>query len=215
MNRFCRAVKSLSIKLPFWLSQKRFCERNGLKKKTKLMTGAVPTIQSETKPVVASEPQKEPGRVSNRMLLLQSSDKRPCTLSKTVHKLESLPLWEYYVHKTTTIIFWACYSSFYCAVDERLKQEKTKHCTYSSKRCECASSQVIQQLSVAVTGFSGLWRKKVYEQDGPEEPNNFNPWSCLIRATENRQSPRKHVQDIRLYSYFFCKNVGPITMLRN
>ena len=191
---FVRPSSHSVLNFPFdWTSQKRFCERNGLKKQTKLMTGAVPTIQSETKAVVASEPQKEPGRASNRMLLLQSSDKRPCTLSKTVHKLESLPLWEYYVHKTY---------NHNCAVDERLKQDKTKHCTYRSKRCEFASSQVIQQLSVAVTGFSGLWRKKVYEQDGPEEPNNY-PWSCLIRATENRQSPRKHVQDIWLYSYFF------------
>ena len=72
------------------------------------------------------------------------------------------------------------YNPFYCAVDERLKQDKTKHCTYRSKLCDFASSQVIQQLSVAVTGLFGLSRKKDYEQDRPEEPNNFNPWSCLI-----------------------------------
>ena len=68
-----------------------------------------------------------------------------------------------------------------------------------------ASSQVnIQQLSVAVAGLSGLSRKKDYKQDRPEEPNN--PWSCLIRATENRQSHRKRVQDIydtTLFVLFF------------
>ena len=30
----------------------------------------------------------------------------------------------------------------------------------------CVDSQVIQQLFVTVTGFSGLSRKNVYEQDG-------------------------------------------------
>ena len=60
----------------------------GLKKQTKLMAEAVPTIQPEEKKrKLPQKPEKDSGRASNRMLLLQSSDKRPQT-SKTVHKLE-------------------------------------------------------------------------------------------------------------------------------
>ena len=64
----------------------------GLKKQKKLMAGAVPTIRpAERKLAVASEAGKigSEERATGRMWLLQSSDKRPRTSIKAVHKLES------------------------------------------------------------------------------------------------------------------------------
>ena len=83
MNRFCRAVKSLSH-FSFDCHKRHFVNEMGLKKQTKLMAGAVPTIQPETKPTVASEARKRAGKseqqnVASSVFGQKATDKQNCS----------------------------------------------------------------------------------------------------------------------------------------